>query len=207
MKLTLVLLIACLGGVSSLQAETPALLPYKSAHWKQTINISAATPTMARKVEAELWFMAPDRMRVMPVLEGKRPVIIIKNGVALSFEEGRTEGIKMPLNQRILDTLAQHTEVITKLDIWKKAKTGEEKLGNKECEIYSFNDKSSGQPATGKVWLWKEKNFPIRMVLEAEGQSVTIEHSDVQVNEAVSPAMFEAPVGVKFVDLPSGPGK
>ncbi|MFA6564678.1 MAG: hypothetical protein WCV00_22420 [Verrucomicrobiia bacterium] len=197
----------CLVGWWNVQAEAPALLPYKSAHWKQTVTIGAATPAKGQKVEAELWFLKPDNMRVVTAMEGKRQVIVIKSGTALIFEEGGTMGMKMPLKQQMLDQLAQYTEVFSKLDTWKKAKTGEEKLGDKACEIYGFNDKSGGQTATGKVWLWKEKNFPMRMMLESQGQSVTVEHSDVQVNEGVSPAMFEAPAGVKFVELPSGAGK
>jgi outer membrane lipoprotein-sorting protein len=146
-------------------------------------------------------------MRVVTAVEGKRQVIVVKSGTALVFEEGDAMGMKMPLKKQMLDQLAQYTEVFSKLDTWKKAKTGEEKLGDKACEVYSFNDKSGGQAATGKVWLWAEKNFPLRMVLEAQGQSVTIEHSDVQVDEGVSPAMFEAPAGMKFVEIPSAPGK
>ncbi len=197
----------CLVGWWSAQAETPALLPYKSAHWKQTVTIDATAVGGGQKVEAELWFLKPDNMRVVTAVEGKRQVIVIKNGTALVFVEGGTMGMKMPLKQQMLDQLAQYTEVFSKLDTWKKAKTGEEKLGDKACEIYGFSDKSGGQTATGKVWLWAEKNFPMRMTLEAQGQSVTVEHSDVQVNEGVSPAMFEAPAGVKFVELPSGTGK
>ncbi|MCX6901506.1 MAG: hypothetical protein NT105_22730 [Verrucomicrobia bacterium] len=197
----------CLVGWWNAQAEAPALLPYKSAHWKQTVTIGAATPAKGQKVEAELWFLKPNNMRVVTVVEGKRQVIVIKSGTALIFEEGTPTGMKMPLKQQMLDQLAQYTEVFSKLDTWKKAKTGEEKLGGKACEIYGFSDKSGGQTTTGKVWLWTEKNFPMRMTLEAQGQSVTVEHNDVQVNEEVSPAMFEAPAGVKFVELPSGAGK
>jgi len=197
----------CLVGWWSAQAETPSLLPYKSAHWKQTVIIGAAAPAKGQKVEAELWFLKPDNMRVVTVVEGKQQVIVVRNKAAMVFEEGAAMGMRMPLNQRMLDQLAQYTEVFAKLDTWKKAKTGEEKIGDKACETYGFNDKSGGQSATGKVWLWKEKNFPMRMVLESQGQSVTIEHSDVQVDEGVSPAMFEAPAGVKFVELPSAPGK
>jgi outer membrane lipoprotein-sorting protein len=196
-----------LAGWWSAQAETPSLMPYKSAHWKQTVTIGTAMAGAANKVEAELWFLKPDNMRVVTAVEGKRQVIVVKKGAALVFEEGGTMGMRMPLKQQMLDQLAQYTEVFAKLDTWKKAKTGEEKLGGKACEIYGFSDKSGGQTATGKVWLWAEKNFPMRMVLEAQGQTVTIEHSDVQVNEGVSPAMFEAPAGMKFHELPSTPGK
>ena len=197
----------CLVGWWSAQAETPALLPYNSAHWKQTMLIGAATPDKAQKLQAELWFLKPDNMRVVVAAEGKRQVIIIKNKTALVFEEGGTMGMKMPLKQQMLDQLAQFTEVFSKLDTWKKAKVGEEKLGDKACDIYGFSDKSGGQTSTGKVWLWAEKNFPMRLTMESQGQSVTIEHSDVQVNESVSPAMFEPPADVKFIEIPSGAGK
>lgn len=191
----------------SAQAETPALMPYNSAHWKQTMTIGAATPDKAQKMQAELWFLKPDNMRVVTAVEGKRQVIIIKNKTALVFEEGGTMGMRMPLKQQMLDQLAQFTEVFSKLDTWKKAKVGEEKIGDKTCDIYGFNDNSGGQTTTGKVWLWAEKNFPIRMTMESQGQSVTVEHSDVQVNESVSPAMFETPADMKFIDIPSGAGK
>ena len=197
----------CLVGGLSVQAETPALLPYNSAHWKQTVLIGATTPDKAQKVQAELWFLKPDNMRVVTSVGGKQQVIIIKNKTAIVYEEGSTMGMRMPLKQQMLDQLAQFTEVFSKLDTWKKAKVGEEKLGDKACDIYGFTDKSGGQTTTGKVWLWAEKNFPVRMTMESQGQTVTVEHNDVQVNESVSPAMFESPADMKFVEIPSGAAK
>jgi len=39
--------------------------------------------------------------------------------------------------------------------------------------------------------------------LEAQGQSVTVEHSDVQVDEGLPLTMFDAPDNIKFVELPN----
>jgi len=206
MKLTVTLVVFCLAGALNAQAQTGPLLPYKSAHWKQDITIKGATPDKTQKVAAELWYLGPDRLRVVTAVEGKSQVIVIKSGTALIYEEGSDMGMKMPLQQQLLDRLAQMTEMFTKLDSWKKSKIGTEKIRNKNCDVYGFTDTAGGQSASGKVWLWSEKNFPIRLVVESQGQSMAVEHSDVDVNGEVSTSVFDPPPKMKFVEVPAARG-
>jgi outer membrane lipoprotein-sorting protein len=191
----------------SAQAETPALLPYKSAHWKQTLNIKAAKPDQVMKLQAELWFSSPDRMRVTVMIDGRQRVIIVRGGVSFLYEDGSDEGMKMPLQKQMIDQTTLIAEFLSKQDAWKKAKTGSEEVGGRTCDVYPFTDTSGGKVTKGKVWLWADKNFPLRIIQESEGQSVIIEHSDVQINEDVSPTIFQIPTGVKFSDVPTGSGK
>ena len=184
------------------QAQTGALLPYKSAHWKQTVNITGGGPEALQTIKAELWYLNPDRLRVVTVVEGKRQVILLGGGMAYAFEEGSPAGMKMPLQKQMLDKLAQFTEVFSKLDSWKKSKVGSEKVGDKPCDLYAFKDTTDGQPIEGKVWLWKEKNFPVRITQSTQGRTVTVEHSEAEINEGVPAELFEPPQNVKFLEPP-----
>ncbi|MBI5394027.1 MAG: outer membrane lipoprotein carrier protein LolA [Verrucomicrobia bacterium] len=203
MRKMLAVLVLCGVGAWSAQAQTGALLPYKSAHWKQTVTMTGADAASLQNIKAELWFLSPDRLRVVTVVDGKRQVILIGGGLAHVFEEGGEMGVRMPLQKQMLDKLAQFTEVFSKLDSWKKSKVGTEKVGDKTCDLYAFKDAADGQVIEGKVWLWKEKNFPVRIAQSSQGRTVTIEHSEAEINETVPPELFEPPKGVKFVEPPS----
>lgn len=207
MKKLIALLILCGAGAWTAQAQNAALLPYKSAHWKQTVSITGAGPEALQNIKAELWFLNPDRLRVVTVVEGKRQVILLGGGMAYAFEEGSPAGMKMPLQKQMLDKLAQFTEVFSKLDSWKKSKVGTEKIGDITCDLYAFKDTADGQAIEGKVWLWKEKNFPIRITQSAEGRTVTVEHSEAEINEKIPADLFEPPPSVKFLEpSPASPG-
>jgi outer membrane lipoprotein-sorting protein len=103
----------------------------------------------------------------------------------------------------MLDKLAQFTEVFSKLDSWKKSKVGSDKVGDIACDLYAFKDTADGQAIEGKVWLWKEKNFPVRITQSAQGRTVTVEHSEAEINEKIALEMFEPPAGVKFLEPPA----
>lgn len=207
MKRWIAVLIVCGAGAWSAQAQGAALLPYKSAHWKQTVSISGGGPEAIQTIKAELWYLNPDRLRVVTVVDGKRQVILLGGGMAYAFEEGSAAGMKMPLQKQMLDKLAQFTEVFSKLDSWKKSKVGSEKVGDIPCDLYAFKDTMDGQAVEGKVWLWKEKNFPVRITQSAQGRTVTVEHSEAEINEKIGAEMFEPPAGVKFLEpQPVAPG-
>jgi outer membrane lipoprotein-sorting protein len=203
MRKTLAILTLCGIGAWSAQAQTGALMPYKSAHFKQTMSVTGGGPESLQSIKAELWFLNPDRLRVVTVVEGKRQVILISSGFAYVFEEGAEVGMKMPLQKQLLDQLAKSTEVFSKLDSWKKSKIGSEKVGDRMCDVYAFKDLADGQPVEGKVWLWKEKNFPVRIMQSSQGKTVTVDHSEAEINENVSPALFDPPQGVKFLEAPA----
>jgi outer membrane lipoprotein-sorting protein len=200
-----VLVLSVVGLVA--HGQTAPLLPYKSARWKQTVTISGGTPEMNQSIRADLWYLSPDKLRVVTVVDGKRQVIVIGSGAALVHEEGSPVGLRIPLQKQMLDRLAQFTEVFSKIDTWKKSKAGVEEVGGRTCEVYAFRDTTDGQPVEGKVWIWGEKNFPLRIVQESQGRKVSVEHTDVEVNEGVSASLFAAPAGVKFMETPaSAPG-
>ena len=206
MRLIVTLVVFCLSGALAARAQTGPLLPYKSAHWKQSVTFKGATPDKTRKVAAEIWYLGPDRMRVVFPSEGKMQVILIKSGTALTYEEGSNAGIKMPLQQQLLDMLAQITEIFTKVDSWKKSKVATETVGDKKCDVYVSTETAGGQTVNGKLWLWPEKNFPIRMVAESQGQSMEVEHSDIDVNGEIPAAIFDPPPKMKFIEAPPARG-
>jgi len=203
MRLILTLTIFCLAVALAARAQTGPLLPYKSAHWKQTITAKGATPEKSLKVEAELWYLAPDRVRVVRTVEGRAEVYLIKGATALAYEEGSEVGFKMPMPQQLLDLLAQIAEMTTKLDGWKKSKIGAETIDGKNCDIYGFTDSEGGQSVSRKVWLWAEKKFPVRLLTESQGQSTLIEHSDVELNGDVPASLFDPPPKMEFKDFPA----
>ncbi len=72
------------------------------------------------------------------------------------------------------------------------------------CDVYEFTDPEL--KGTTTAWVWKEKQFPVRMEMHGPDGLVTVELSNIQVGVAVQEAMFHLPPNVKPMDMGSTMG-
>ena len=76
---------------------------------------------------------------------------------------------------------------------------GSETIDGKACDIYQFTDPEAG--GTTKVWVWKEKMFPIRFETEGDGGKTVTELSNIQLGQAIPHETFQLPAGVQVMDM------
>jgi outer membrane lipoprotein-sorting protein len=69
------------------------------------------------------------------------------------------------------------------------------------CDVYEFTDPEL--KGTTTAWVWKEKQFPVRMELNGPDSMMTVELSNVQVGIATQDAMFQLPPDVNVLDMAS----
>ena len=55
------------------------------------------------------------------------------------------------------------------------------------------------------VWLWKEKNFPVKIEVTSAAGSTTIDFENVKFDPEIAANLFQVPEGVKVMDLPIPP--
>ena len=84
-------------------------------------------------------------------------------------------------------------------------KTGAETVDGKECEIYEFIEPSLDKPA--KVWMWKEKQFPLRIEVTAPDGLTLIELQNIEFDPQIPAAAFSLPPDVQIVDMENPPAE
>jgi hypothetical protein len=77
-------------------------------------------------------------------------------------------------------------------------KVGTETLDGKLCDVYQY----TYQSVSAKVWVWKEKSFPIRMESTTPDGTMVIEYKNI-VFGPLSNDLFQLPAGVQIMQLPS----
>lgn len=122
-----------------------------------------------------------------------------ENGVFHYYPEQKTAQ-KIPasmIKPNLTDDIANFGAYLEKN---KAVVVGSEKVGDKDADIYQYKDETS--QADTKVWMWKEKNFPLKIeVASGEGATV-VEFNNIQFDPAVDPVSFQIPADVNIMELP-----
>lgn len=79
-------------------------------------------------------------------------------------------------------------------------KVGSEKVGNYETDVYTFNEPNIKKP--GKAWVWREKNFPVKIEVQAPEAVTTIELENINLDAKIDDSNFDLPKDVKLLDFP-----
>lgn len=83
-------------------------------------------------------------------------------------------------------------------------KIGSEVLeGNKEADIYTFIEPTLKKEA--KAWVWKEKNFPLKIEVNAPEGRTVVELYNINLAPQINEKDFQVPTGAKVVDLAAPP--
>jgi outer membrane lipoprotein-sorting protein len=72
-----------------------------------------------------------------------------------------------------------------------------ETVDNKLCDVYQY----TGPDGSTKVWVWKDKSFPIRME-STTSSGTTIEECSNIVFGTLSDDLFQLPAGVQIIESP-----
>jgi outer membrane lipoprotein-sorting protein len=77
-------------------------------------------------------------------------------------------------------------------------KVGTETLDGKLCDVYQYTFENI---SAAKVWVWKEKSFPIRMEATTSSGTMVIEYDNI-VFGPLSNDLFQLPAGVQIMQFP-----
>ena len=75
---------------------------------------------------------------------------------------------------------------------------GSEKIGAYACDIYEFKDPRTN--ATSKVWLWKDRQFPVKSEMTFMGNTVTTQMEEIKIDIPISDSEFTLPPSVDIID-------
>ena len=167
-----------------------------SAHWKSKMQM-AGGPQGDMTTDSEVW-MKDKAMRMKMTMMGMNMEVIKSGDFVYQWQEGQTNGMKMPANMRRRG--GAQTDYVSKIDDvrTKGKKIGSETVGGHVCEIYQYNESDLKQT----YWLAHDlKNFPVKVVTETGSMKATTVNSDIELGVSVPDAMVTPPKDVQFQDM------
>lgn len=137
-----------------------------------------------------------DKVR-MEILHGQEPEFVIENSEGYyRVYPGKKFAIQMPRVDKhtFLDDLDDFDNY---LKVNQGQKKGNEKLGDKETEIYEYMDPMSKQK--GQVWLSKDSRLPLKIEVPTPQGTLKIEFSDFDTDSVVDDSAFAIPEDVNVI--------
>ena len=181
--------LACLAG-SFVKAEKVTTMSYDQIITSPTGEI----------ITSKVWVKGK-KMRVEQIARGTKVVTLMKKGnVHLYYYPSQKMAVKMYMPAGIIQRHQENPrEMAEYLKSTKAKPLGQEKIEGKLCDIYQV---SYPQGIRGKVWIWRRKNFPLKLVVGNSGESITIEYKNLQMSISIPDNLFELPPGTQIEDPP-----
>ncbi len=125
-----------------------------------------------------------------------KAITIIDGKTIYSYVPSKNKAVKLKSNASYgMEVLADYKAYLRRLD----AKiVGSQTIDARQCDIYEYTDPRIKMPS--KVWLWKEKGFPIKVETQVPDGTVTTVMSDVEVGVPIDDSLFVLPPGVEIVE-------
>lgn len=148
--------------------------------------------TMTTKV-----WLKGENMKFESELEGETSITIVNEDeqVMYMYLPDQNMAYKMAFNN-VPESAVEETEDILDYDY---TIIGTETIDGKSCLVVEW----TVEGFTSKMWVWKDKGFPIKVETTTSEGKTTIEYKNIQfVN--ISDSEFELPGGVEIIEFPTG---
>ena len=170
----------------------------QAAAWSFSVKydqtISGQVPAMRSTV-----VLKDKKFRMESVVEGMQAVTIRNETGLYSYFPAQNMGMRLPdldASQGFADEAADYNGFLMSNNA---TLVGAENVRGYACDIFEFNDPDEG--GKGKAWVWKERQFPIKVEMQTENGLMVVDVENIQFNPAVSDNDFELPVGISMVDM------
>ncbi len=158
-------------------------------------QVTTSTPTSPRITQ--IWVQG-EKMRLDNMTDGTIFYVLEKE--AYFYYPVQGVAIKIPLEpgkRKIQDPrfLVQ--------DLKDTSPVGQEKIAGKICNIYrAYNPDNDTET---RIWVWEEKKFPLKMVINSKDKTVTIEYRNIVLNSKIPERFFILPKNAHILTMSSGP--
>ncbi len=148
-------------------------------------------------MQSKVW-VKDKHMRIEANMEGHEAIMIRNDEGFFNYMPAEGMAMKLP-------SLSPEQQPIQNIDSYEDyLRTQQarlvrsEKMNGYDCDVSGLAD-SSGQPVT--TWVWKEKQFPVRVEMKSAEGPVVAELSNIQVGVAINDDRFQLPEGVQLMDM------
>lgn len=173
------------------------------AHWKSALTVEGG-PRAVPEVTSEIWLQKDGRMRMRSSVMGIDMNTITAGDTVYQWTEGGREGMK--INSVVAGRPLATGDYAKRIPEYrsKGQKMGTEAVDSHRCEIYELVTPGAGgqKERKEKVWLATDlKNFPVKVVVDMNGMTMTSRNSDVELNAPVPEGMVTVPGDIQFRDM------
>lgn len=159
-------------------------------------------------------------MRMEQIAEGEKMITLMKEGAMYLYYPSQKMAMKMDISAGAGQGGQENPKDMVKYLKSIEAKPlGQERIEDKLCDVYQITYPQTGLPADlsseasakgeasakagarGKIWVWREKNFPLKSVMTVGSETTTIEYRNVQMGISIPDSYFEIPSGTQIMDM------
>lgn len=142
-----------------------------------------------------------DRFRMEATVEGGTMVTIRNSEGIYTYMPQEGMAMKLPM----LDPSQQPVQNADNYQAYLRQQQaqfiGSEVIKGYSCDVYRFAD--SMMRGTTTAWVWQEKQFPVRLEIDAPDGKTVIEFANVQLGILAPDSAFQLPPGVQVMDMGS----
>lgn len=176
---------------------------FSKADWQADFSCDMVTTTPENETVTASLALKGNKMRVEMEAEGQKVVWIADSDkkTAVMYNPTEKAGMKFPIDQFENQTsqLQSPDDLVAKQPDGKIV--GEETVDGKPCVVYEYKDADT----TGKVWIWKDKGFPLKVEAKTKEGTSVVEYKNVKVG-GIDDKLFEIPADIELIDLGNLPG-
>lgn len=181
-RLCAALAIALLGGYAS------------AAEMSAAYNQVLTTPDGA--VTRSTVLVSGTQFRMETELQGVKTVMVRNAGGVFSYMP--ESGVAMKLAGVDLSQEPVTGEYLAYLDGRHATKLREETVEGRVCDVYQFADEKGH---ASRAWVWREKQFPVRMEMDGPDGTITATLSNIRMNVPAPASAFQLPAGAQLMDM------
>ena len=200
-KLVQLICLVCLVGLvcSSIQAEKITTISYD-----QTI-----TSSRGEVMTSKVWIKG-NNMRMEQIAEGEKMITLMKEGTMYLYQPAQKMAMKMDINMGVgQGGQGNPKDMMEYLKSIKAKSLGQERIEGKLCDVYQITYPQKGLPAEAlakagaksKIWVWRKKKFPLKLVMTLGSETITTRYRNVQMDISIPNSYFELPPGTQIMDM------
>ena len=138
------------------------------------------------------------QFRMESVIDGMPTITVRNNDGIFSYIPSQNMAVKLP--DVAIDNATQPTEnYMSYLHSNNASLLRSETVNGYFCDVYEFMDPQTSQKTT--AWIWKEKDFPVKFILNTPQGEVASEMTNIIFNAAIDPTAFTLPAEAKIVPM------
>ena len=167
------------------------------------------TSSRGEVMTSKVWIKG-EKMRMEQVSEGEKMVTLMKEGTMYFCYPAQKMAMKMDISAGAgQGGQGNPKDMMEYLKSIKAKSLGQEKIEGKLCNVYQITYPQTGLPAEAlakagaksKIWVWKEKKFPLKSVMTLGSETITTRYRNVQMDISIPDSYFELPPGTQIMDM------
>lgn len=157
------------------------------------------TSSRGAVMTSKVWIKG-NNMRMEQIAEGEKMITLMKEGTMYLCYPSQKMAMKMDISAGVGQGGQENPkDMMEYLKSVKAKPLGQEKIEGKLCDVYQITYPQPG--AKGKIWVWREKNFPLKSVMTMGSEVITTRYRNIQMGISIPDSYFKLPPGIQITDM------